>query len=196
MRLAKQFLLLAETVEAAVMRMGCLCKIQDVQLQHRYERADSTMRKKCRFVCCVLLLTGPAAFFAAAQTQSNPQNVSPPVAKAPEPAQSVPVMDGGAGPCSIEFTATSAEGKPVYGASVKVHIAYGFGGFHRLDLEAGTNSEGKVKFTGLPARVRRPPLEFQASKDRLVGSTTYDPSQECQAKRSLVLDNPKPAPSN
>ena len=153
------------------------------------------MSKKCRFVCCVLLLTGPAVFFSVAQTQSNSQNISTPVASAAESAQPVPVVDGGIGPCSIELTATSADGKPVYGASIKVHIAYGFGGFHRLDLEAGTSADGKVKFTGLPSRVRRPPLEFQASKDSLVGSTTYDPSQECQAKRALVLEKPKPTPS-
>ncbi len=148
------------------------------------------MSKKYRVLCCLLMLTGPAAFFSVAQTQSNAQTISTPVASAAEP---VPVVDGGIGPCSIELTATSADGKPVYGASIKVHIAYGFGGFHRLDLEAGTSADGKVKFTGLPSRVRRPPLEFQASKDQLVGSTTYDPSRECQAKRALVLDKPKPS---
>jgi hypothetical protein len=96
-------------------------------------------------------------------------------------------MDGGAGPCSLELTIMAAEGKPVYSARVKVHIAYGFGGIRKLDLEAGTNSDGKVKFTGLPARVHRPPLEFRASKDQLTGRTTYDPSDECEAKRTITL---------
>jgi hypothetical protein len=103
----------------------------------------------------------------------------------------VPVMDGAAGPCSLELTITGADGKPVYAATVKVHIAYGFGGIRRVDLEAGTNSDGKVKFTGLPARVRRPPLEFQASKDGLTGVATYDPLAECQAKHSITLQMPK-----
>jgi hypothetical protein len=62
------------------------------------------------------------------------------------------------------------DGKPVYAATIKVHIKYGFGGMRRLDLEAGTNSDGKVKFAGLPDRVQRPPLEFHASKDQLVVS--------------------------
>jgi hypothetical protein len=62
-----------------------------------------------------------------------------------------------------------------------VHIAYGFGGIRRLDLEAGTNSDGKVKFTGLLARVHRPPLEFRASKDEFEDIAAYDPSTECQA---------------
>jgi hypothetical protein len=108
----------------------------------------------------------------------------------------MPVMDGGAGPCSLELTVTTADGKPVYDTTIKVHIAYGFAGFHRLDLEAGTNADGKVKFIGLPSRVRRPPLEFQASKDQLVGKATYDPTAGCEAKYDLVLDRPKSPPSS
>jgi hypothetical protein len=63
----------------------------------------------------------------------------------------------------------------------------------KLDLDAGTNIDGKVKFIGLPSRVRRPPLEFQASKDQLLGTATYDPDSECQAKHDIVLEKPKPA---
>jgi hypothetical protein len=102
-------------------------------------------------------------------------------------AQAIPVMDGGAGPCSCELTVMNPDGKPAAAANVKVHIAYGFGGFHRLDLEAGTNVDGKVRFTGLPDRVRRPPLEFTASKDQLSGVATYDPQSECQAKHDITL---------
>jgi hypothetical protein len=124
---------------------------------------------------------------AAGSAQSNPQATPAP---APPAAQAVPVIDGGAGPCSVEFTVTTADGKPAEAATVKVHIAYGFGGFHKLDLQAGTNSDGKVKFTGLPSRVRRSLLEFEASKDQLVGTATYDPATECQAKREIKLGKP------
>jgi hypothetical protein len=103
-------------------------------------------------------------------------------------------MDGAAGPCSLELTVVDTNGKPVYAATAKVHVAYGFGGMRRLDLEAGTNSDGKVKFTGLPARVRRPPLEFQVSKDELAGLATFDPSAECEAKRGITVVKPKPQP--
>ncbi len=105
--------------------------------------------------------------------------------------EEVPVIKGGAGPCSLALTVTGEDGKPAYAAKVKVHIAYGFGGFHRLDLEAGTNSDGKVAFTGLPQRVSRPPLEFHASKDEWIGIATYDPSLECEAKRDITLEKPK-----
>lgn len=100
-------------------------------------------------------------------------------------------MDGGAGPCSLELNVIGADSKPVYAATIKVHIAYGFGGIRRLDLEAGTNSEGKVKFTGLPARVHQPPLEFRASKDEFEGVAAYDPSTECQAKHNITLEKSK-----
>jgi hypothetical protein len=120
------------------------------------------------------------ALSMAAPQQSNPQPT-------PAAAQAVPVIDGAAGPCSVVFTVTTADGKPAEAATVKVHIAYGFGGFHKLDLQAGTNSDGKVKFTGLPSRVRRSLLEFEASKDQLVGTATYDPATECQGKREIKL---------
>lgn len=108
-----------------------------------------------------------------------------------EAVQKVPIMDGGAGACSLELTVNGPDGKPVYAATIKVHIAYGFGGVRKLDLEAATNSEGKLKFTGLPARVRRPPLEFRASKDDLEGVATYDPSSECEAKHDISLHKSK-----
>lgn len=103
-------------------------------------------------------------------------------------AQPVPVMDGGAGPCSCELTIMTPDGKPAAAADVKVHIEYGFGGFRRLDLEAGANVDGKVRFTGLPARVKRPPLEFRASKDQFMGVATFDPQTECQAKHDITMD--------
>ncbi len=104
--------------------------------------------------------------------------------------EKIPVIQGGAGPCSIELTVRGVDGKPVYATTIKVHIKYGFGGLRRLDLEAGTNAEGKVKFAGLPDRVQRPPLEFHASKDELTGVATFDPFTECQGKRDIALVKP------
>jgi len=111
-------------------------------------------------------------------------------AQAPVPGEKVPTIDGGAGSCSVELTVRGADGKPVYAATVKVHVKYGFGGMRRLDLEAGTNSDGKVKFAGLPVRVQRPPLEFHASKDEFMGVASFDPSTECKAKRDIAVEKP------
>lgn len=132
-----------------------------------------------RTICIVLLMIGLGVVDSSGQTTP--------------PAQAVPTIDAGLGSCTLELTIATPDGKPAAAADVKVHIAYGFGGFHKLDLEAGANSDGKVKFTGLPARVRRPPLEFQASKDQLTGVAMYDPASECQGKHDIVLEKPKPA---
>src|ERR1700682_73259 len=126
------------------------------------------------------------------QPQSNSQTAAP-AGPGAQAASEIPVMDGAAGACALQLTVTTVDGKPVYDAKVKVHIAYRFGGFHKLDLEAATNAEGKVRFIGLPSRVRRPPMEFQASKDQLVGVLTYDPATECQAKHNITLEQPKPS---
>jgi hypothetical protein len=99
-------------------------------------------------------------------------------------------MDGGAGPCSLDLTVTS-DGKPVYAAVIKVKIAYGFVGTKRLELQAATNVDGKVKFTGIPEKVRKPPLLFQGSKDKMVGSVSFDPQDECHAQHTLALEETK-----
>ena len=121
------------------------------------------------------------------------QSPSPTPKPTPQPSEELPVIDGGVGPCSVEFTVTDASGKPIYAANVKVHITYGFAGIRKLDLEAGTNTHGKVKFKGLPIKVHNPPLEFNASKDQLVGIATYDPATECQAIHDIMLDKRKAA---
>lgn len=153
------------------------------------------MPKACHFLHSAFLVTGVAALLCAAQTQSNQQTASPVIGQDAQLAHQVPVMDGGAGPCSLALTVMTADGKPVYAATVHVHIAYGFAGMRRLDLDAGTNADGKVKFIGLPSRVHRPPLEFHAFKNRMVGVAADDPAFECQAKHDIVLDMPKPPPS-
>jgi hypothetical protein len=153
------------------------------------------MSNTFRILCCAFLLSAPLDFFSLAQTTPNSQTGSPLTNSPAQLAHNVPVMDGGAGPCSIELTALSADAKPVYGATIKVHMAFGFGGFHRLDLEASTNVDGKVNFVGIPSRVHRPPLLFRAAKNQLVGTVQYDPDTECHAKHDIMLDMPKAPPN-
>jgi hypothetical protein len=142
------------------------------------------MNKTLGALLCFVLIV----LVVSAQTNSN-QN---PSGEKPSAGSQVPVIDGAVGPCSLELTILGADAKPVYNATVKVHITYGFGGFHHLDLQAGTNADGKVKFTGIPIKVHNPPLEFDASKDQLEGSLNYDPTAECHAQHDLKLEKPKP----
>jgi hypothetical protein len=105
----------------------------------------------------------------------------------PQQPDDVPVTDGTSGPCSIEFSVTDSDGKPVYAARIDVHLAYGAFGAHKLDMGVYTNAQGKAKFTGIPAKVKRPPVEFNAKKDDLVGVATMDPATECQARHDIVM---------
>jgi hypothetical protein len=118
--------------------------------------------------------------FCCAQTSSAPAAASKADSK------SIPSIDGGIGPCSADFTITDAADAPVYAAKIKVHIAYGFGSFHKLDLEVGTNSDGKARFTGLPDQLKRG-LFFEASEGDRAGSAFDDPVKTCTAQFTVVL---------
>ncbi len=122
----------------------------------------------------------PTAPPAEPQAQSQPAQAAP----SPNPY----LMDGGAGPCSIELNVTDTSGKPVSTALISVHLAYGFGGFHKLDMSVYSSPEGKARFIGLPVKVKNPPLEFHASKEYLVGVANMNPATECQARHDIVMD--------
>ena len=112
---------------------------------------------------------------------------------APDP-KAVPVIDGGIGPCSADFTVTDNSGAPIYAAKIKVHIAYGFMNARKLDLEISTNVDGKARFTGLPDRVKRG-LFFEASEGDRTGNAFDDPLKTCQAQFPITLRKPTTPPA-
>jgi hypothetical protein len=107
-------------------------------------------------------------------------------AASPDP-KSVPVIDGGIGPCSADFTVIDTTQAPVYDAKIQVHIAYGFMYLHKLDLEVGTNAAGKARFTGLPDRTKQG-LFFRASQSGREGSAFVDPAKTCKAELTITLE--------
>jgi hypothetical protein len=106
---------------------------------------------------------------------------------APVDPKTIPVIDGGVGPCSADFTITDSAQAPVYAANIKVHIAYGFMYLHKLDLEVGTNASGKARFTGLPDRTKQG-LFFRASEGGREGSAFIDPAKTCNATLTIALE--------
>jgi len=127
------------------------------------------MRNATLAVVSLVLLTIPAL----AQTSQ------------PDP-HSVPSVDGGIGPCTADFTITDANGKPVYAAKVSVRIAYGFASIRKLDLEVGTNVDGKARFTGIPNRVKHG-LYFEATESDRFGNAFDDPSATCNAQFAITI---------
>jgi hypothetical protein len=132
-------------------------------------------------LACAFVSPGLTLALAAQSQQPTPS---------PKP-DDIPVTDGTSGPCSIEFSVTDSDGKPVYAARIDVHLAYGAFGAHKLDMGVYTNTQGKARFTGIPVKVKKPPVEFNAKKDDLVGLATMDPATECQAKHDIVMDRQK-----
>lgn len=141
------------------------------------------MRRALQAILAIAFLMIGVTLALAAQSQQPAQ---------PQQPDDIPVTDGTSGPCSIEFSVTDSDGKPVYAARIDVHLAYGAFGAHKLDMGVYTNAQGKAKFTGIPAKVKKPPIEFNAKKDDLVGVATMDPVTECQAKHDIVMDKKKP----
>ncbi len=96
----------------------------------------------------------------------------------------VPVVDAGAGACWVDFSVTQ-EHKPVYNAKIHAQVRYGM--VHKTDVEVGTNYEGKARISGLPPKVRRPPLEFAVRKDTAAVTLPHDPAANCHAHYDVEL---------
>ena len=101
-------------------------------------------------------------------------------------AHSIPIIDGGVGPCSADFTITDNAGAPIYNAKITVHIAYGTWSIRKLDLQVSTNIDGKARFTGLPNKLKRG-LYFEASEGDRQAEAFDDPSKTCTAQLPLAL---------
>jgi hypothetical protein len=143
------------------------------------------------------LVAAPVQQTPTQQTSTQQTTAAQPSAQTEQatthPSDDVTVTDGASGDCSIDFNVTDSEGKPVYAARIDVHLAYGFAGAHKLDMGVYTNAEGKARFTGIPLRVRKPPIEFRVKKDDLIGLATMDPLTECHARHDVVLAKEKPS---
>ena len=98
----------------------------------------------------------------------------------------VPVVDGGVGSCRADFTVKDEAGKPIYNAKIHVTLKFGFLNLRKTELEVGTNSDGKARFTGLPDSPKKP-LEFQIKSGTVSKSVTDDPSTTCNAVYDVTL---------
>ncbi len=106
----------------------------------------------------------------------------------------MPSLDGGIGPCTADFLITDPDNKPVYNATIKVHIAYGTWSVRKLDLQISTNVDGKARFTGLPSKIKHGIL-FHASEGNRVGEAFDDPANTCKAQFAITIRQPDLAPT-
>ncbi|SRR5581483_3794483 len=104
-----------------------------------------------------------------------------------DPSHQVPVVNAGLGACSVEFHVTDGQLKPIYAAQISVHMRYGFGGFHKMDLQVSTNVDGRARFEGLTERARMP-LEFNLeAPQRQPNAVAVDLREKCKSVQEVVL---------
>lgn len=127
-----------------------------------------------------LLVSGLIAY-APAFAQDAPASQ----AKAVEGA-AAPVLVVDAGPCTAEFVVRDASGKGVYDAKITLQTQYGFLGLRKLDLNVGTNYEGKARIEGLPEKIRKP-ADFKISQGGREKTVPYDPVGHCYAQHEIIL---------
>jgi len=118
------------------------------------------------------------AAFVLALTIAGPQAAEP-------PKPDLATISARLGMCTADFTVTGADGKPVYAATVHVRIRYGFLGMKRMDLEVGTNSDGKARVEGLPLGGRR--LVYDITKDKQETTVEQDLTTNCHAMYAVTL---------
>ena len=120
------------------------------------------------------MLILPLAFLAVL-AQEPAKNAEPDLA----------VISARLGPCSADFTVTDAGGKGIYAATVHVRIRYGFLGLKRMDLEVGTNGDGKARVEGLPDEAR--PLTYDVTKGDKKTTVEQNVESHCEAKYEVTL---------
>jgi len=100
----------------------------------------------------------------------------------------VPIVDGHLGRCSATFTVKGRDQKPLYNAKISVTVRYGPLGLRRMELQVGTNSDGKARVAGLPDGGKKQ-LRFEIYRGELFKIVSVDPSVECDATIEVNFGN-------
>lgn len=109
-----------------------------------------------------------------------------PIAGAQTGTNEVPVIDAGMGSCTADITVMDSAHHVVYKANISTRIRSGFAGVKKLDLEVGTNVDGRARFTSLPERPRDT-LQFSADFQGRSNIVTVDPQKDCHAAVNVFL---------
>ena len=101
--------------------------------------------------------------------------------------QAVPAeISADLGACSAAITVTGADSKPIYAAKITARVQYGVMGIKKLDLEAYTGLDGKLKITRLPESLKKP-MVIHVSKDNKGDQVEFKPGQSCHATFDIQL---------
>jgi hypothetical protein len=117
----------------------------------------------------VFSLSMAALRMAASQSQAVPAEISADL-----------------GPCSALITVTGADSNPIYGAKITARVQYGVWGVKKLDLEAFTGVDGKVKITRLPESLKKS-MVIHVSKEDKSDQVEFKPAERCHATFDVQL---------
>jgi hypothetical protein len=98
----------------------------------------------------------------------------------------VPAVNAEVGACSADFLVRDASGALLYDAKVALTLHYGFLGLRKIEVQVGTNGDGRARITGLPAKAKKP-LAFTVRYKHWVKSVTDDPATNCHAQFDVRL---------
>jgi len=98
----------------------------------------------------------------------------------------VPVIDAAMGSCTADVTVLDSGHHAIYRATVSTQIRSGFAGMKKLDLQVGTNVDGKARFTGLPERPREV-WQLTADFQGRSNTTLLDSRKDCHAALNIFL---------
>ncbi len=135
---------------------------------------------------CLAMIVLPLVLAAAAQQQPSAEK---PTQQPPSGGAIVPEMsaeEAGGGACTVEFRITDLAGKPLYNAKVQTTIRYGFLNKRKLELEAASNADGRVRFVHLPNQVKNPLIFIVRNGDERA-RYTWDPGNDCHTTYTVPL---------
>lgn len=93
------------------------------------------------------------------------------------------------GDCSVEFRVTDMKGAGIYDAKITTSIHYGFMSQRRLDMEAGTNADGRARFIKLSPDIRAVTFTITNGVDR--ARRLWAPHMDCYAEYTVPLKTSK-----
>jgi len=124
---------------------------------------------------CVIFAATTLAFAQSGQSNQTPTPTSP-----------VTEISADRGSCKVDFKVTNFLGKPVYNAKIHTELRWGFLNGHRLDLDAGTNADGRARFINMPNAVKSP-VVFHIRNGSDEALITWDPGTNCEAEYTVPV---------
>lgn len=102
------------------------------------------------------------------------------------PVNPVTEISADLGTCSAEFHVTDMRGHGIYDAKIRTVIRYGFLSKRKLELEAGTNSDGRARFVKLPDNTKKS-IEFTITNGIDRAKRSFNPGTDCHAEYDVPL---------